>query len=205
MKNICIIANFEKTYLFSSVLDGIDKKKIFWIVVNKKQKNYLSQKFKKSNILYLPKVNQKLNNLKLKKENIKINEIINADRSLDDSLNRNMEYLVQSKSRIESFINKNKISFVIGEITWAIEILIFQICKNFNKRKVKYLNPASIRLPQNRIIFFNDIHQSTYEKRKIKGKKLTFEFFQEQKKYSNYIKEIGQNKNILYYFKNLII
>ena len=54
MKNICIIANFEKTYLFSSVLDGIDKKKIFWIVVNKKQKNYLSQKFKKSNIcIYL--------------------------------------------------------------------------------------------------------------------------------------------------------
>ena len=55
-------------------------------------------------------------------------------------------------------------------------------------------------MPQNRIIFFNDIHQSTYEKRKIKGKKLTFEFFK-SKKYSNYIKEIGQNKNILYYFK----
>ena len=51
--------------------------------------------------------------------------------NLDNSLNRNMEYLVQSKSRIESFINKNKISFVIGEITWAIEILIFQICKKF--------------------------------------------------------------------------
>ena len=29
MKNICIIANFEKTYLYSKVLRNIDKKKFF--------------------------------------------------------------------------------------------------------------------------------------------------------------------------------
>ena len=59
MKNICLIANFEKTFLFSAALKGIDKK-IFWIVVNKTQKNYLSKRFKSSNILYLPKINHQL-------------------------------------------------------------------------------------------------------------------------------------------------
>ena len=205
MKNICIIANFEKTFLFSAVLKGIDKKKIFWIVVNKTQKNYLSKRFKTSNILYLPKINQQLKNFIKKKETIKINEIIHSDRSLNDSLSENAEYLVKSKSKIENFIKNKKISFVIGEITWAIEILTFQICKSLNKNKikVKYLNPASIRLPQNRIIFFDDIQQSTYIKQKKKDQKLSFKFDIEQKQYSNYIKDINMDKDILHYYKKM--
>ena len=74
----------------------------------------------------------------MKKINIKINEIINLDRSLNNSLKRNIKYLFSQNLEIESFINKNKISFVIGEITWAIEILTFQICKKIGKKKVKY-------------------------------------------------------------------
>ena len=51
MKNICIIANFEKNLpFFHQFWMVLIKKRFFWIVVNKKQKNYLSQKFKKSNI-----------------------------------------------------------------------------------------------------------------------------------------------------------
>ena len=38
MKNICIIANFEKTYLFSEIVKKLDLNKVFWIVVNQKQK-----------------------------------------------------------------------------------------------------------------------------------------------------------------------
>jgi len=203
MKNICIIANFEKTYLFSSILKGVDKKKVYWIVANRKQKNFLYRKFKKSNILYLPKITKNLNNLK-KNEDIKINEIIYSDRSLDDGSGKNSEYLVQSKSKIENFIKNKEISFVIGELTWAIEILTFNICKNFNKKKVIYLNPSSIRLPQDRILFFNDIHQSKYLKRNKTSKILDLKFNEEQKEYSKYIEEINKNKNNFFYFKKFI-
>ena len=108
MKNICIIANFEKTYLYSKILEDIDNKKIFWIVVNKRQKKYLSSKFKKKNILYLPKISDQSNDFVNKKDDIKINEIINLDRSLNNSSKSNTKYLVESKLKIENFIKKKK-------------------------------------------------------------------------------------------------
>ena len=44
MKNICIIANFEKTYLYSSVLEGIDNKKFFGsLLIKNKKIIYLKQ------------------------------------------------------------------------------------------------------------------------------------------------------------------
>ena len=71
MKNICIIANFEKTYLFSEIVKKLDLNKVFWIVVNQKQKNFLYKKFKISNILYLPKKNEKSSNFSKLDDEIK--------------------------------------------------------------------------------------------------------------------------------------
>ena len=208
MKNICIIANFEKTYLYSKILEDIDNKKIFWIVVNKRQKKYLSSKFKKKNILYLPKISDQSNDFVNKKDDIKINEIINLDRSLNNSSKSNTKYLVESKLKIENFIKKKKISFIIGELTWAIEVLTFQICKKIGKKKVTFLNPASIRLPLNRLVFFNDIHQSSYIKRKKKDKISSIKFYNEQQAYSNYIRVLNKEMSISFYlkkFKNLLL
>lgn len=154
MKNFCIIANFEKTFLFSETVKEINKNKVFWIVVNKKQKIYLLSKFKKTNILYLPKLSKIKPNYNKDNNNIKINEIIYSDRSLDNNSYENSSYLADSKLKIENFFKKKKISLVIGELTWAIEILTYQICKNLKNKKITFLNPASIRLPQNRIVFF---------------------------------------------------
>lgn len=201
MKNICIIANFEKTYLFSEIVKKLDLNKVFWIVVNQKQKNFLYKKFKISNILYLPKKNEKSSNFSKLDDEIKINEIIYSDRSLNNSSSVNSDYLVQSKRKIENFIKRKKISFVFGELTWAIEILTFQICKKINSQKVLYLNPASIRLPQDRFIFFTDIHQSEFIKRNYKFKAKQINFNSEQKNYFHYIKKIGQKRNFLFYSK----
>ena len=44
-----------------------------------------------------------------------------------------------------------------------------------------YLNPASIRLPQDRFIFFTDIHQSEFIKRNYKFKAKQINFNSEQK------------------------
>ena len=208
MKNFCIIANFEKTFLFSETVKEINKNKVFWIVVNKKQKNYLLSKFKKTNILYLPKLSKITPNYNKDNNNIKINEIIYSDRSLDNNSYENSAYLADSKLKIENFFKKKKISLVIGELTWAIEILTYQICKNLKNKKITFLNPASIRLPQNRIVFFTDIHQSQYFKRNKKEKIKIFKLKKEQDEYSNYIKKLSQNKNLSFYLnklRNLIV
>ena len=65
MKNICIIANFEKTYLYSKILEDIDNKKIFWIIVNKRKNIYQVNSIK--NILYLPKISDNLMILLIKR------------------------------------------------------------------------------------------------------------------------------------------
>ena len=206
MKNICLIANFEKTYFFSEVTKTFNPKKIFWIVYNKELKKYLSKKFLGKNILYLPKIVENYSNSFDESSTIKLNEIVNSDRSLENKDKTNIDYLIRSSKKIKKFLINNKIDYVFGELTWSIEILTFHICKNIKLGKVQYFNPSSIRLPIDRFNFFTDIHQSKYL---IKKKKTIFElksknFFDSRKGYSKYINDISKSNNIIFYIKKLI-
>ena len=203
MKNICLIANFEKTQLFSEITKTFNPNKIFWIVYNKKLKRFLSKKFLDKNILYLPKIVENYSNSFNESSTIKLNEIINSDRSLKNKDKTNIDYLIWSSKKIKKFLIDNKIDYVFGELTWSIEILTFHICKNIKLGKIQYFNPSSVRLPLDRFNFFTDIHQSKYL---IKKKKTIFElksknFFDSRKGYSKYINDISKSNNIIFYIK----
>lgn len=206
MKNICLIANFEKTQLFFEVTKTFNPKKIFWIVYNKKLKNYLLTKFLNKNILYLPKILENYSNSFNESNIIKLNEIINSDRSLKNNDNTNIDYLNQSYKKIKKFLVNNKINYVFGELTWSIEILTFHICKNIKLGKVQYFNPSSVRLPLDRFNFFTDIHQSKYfiKKQKTILKLKSKNFSNSQKEYSKYINKISKSSNSIFYIKKLI-
>ena len=205
MKNICLIANFEKTQLFSEVTKTFDPKKIFWIVYNEKLKNYLSTKFLDKNILYLPKIIENYSNSFNESNTIKLNEIVNSDRSLKNNDKTNIDYLNNSSKKIEKFLVNNKINYVFGELTWSIEILTFHICKKIGLAKIQYFNPSSIRIPLNRFNFFTDLHQSEYliKKKNIFAIKF-INTFSCQKEYSKYINGISKSSNSIFYIKKLI-
>lgn len=170
MKNLCFIANFEKTILLKAIANQIKKKtsyNIFWIVVNKKLAIDLEQEFGKGNICLVNKNFEK--NYKINKElivKIKLNEIIFQDRSLKKSSEKDYEYLKYATSIINEFIIKNKIEFIYGEITWAHEIIAYNLCNVLNLVDCHFFNPSTIRFPLNYFLFFKDSQQTNYFKRK---------------------------------------
>ena len=87
-------------------------------------------------------------------DKIKLNEILYQDRCLDKNSSKDLRYLEITSLKIYEFLNKNKIKFVYGEITWAHEILTYKICNLFKSLNCKFYNPSTIRFPLNYFLFF---------------------------------------------------
>ena len=165
MINICFIANFEKTYFFEAIAEKILEKKkhqIFWLVNNKKQFDKLKLKFGSNNVCLINKDIEKNIFNKNISDKIKLNEILYQDRCLDKNSSKDLRYLEITSLKIYEFLNKNKIKFVYGEITWAHEILTYKICNLFKSLNCKFYNPSTIRFPLNYFLFFKNHDQSEY-------------------------------------------
>ncbi len=159
VKNICFVANFEKTFVFDKVADQLilldPNVEIFWIVVNNKLFNFLKTKYKSSNILYIPK-DIPISDADINIHDLKINEIVYYDRFLSLDIEKGINYLNKSKKHIYNFINKNNLDYIFGESTWAHELLISRICNYHLELSCSFLSPQMIRLPQNRFAFFKN-------------------------------------------------
>ena len=152
---ICFVANFSKTYLFDKIasllkLKGFD---IYWIVVNEKLYKYLLERYDKEKILYISKKNVKIDSEYI--GDFKINEIIYGDRVWKYSIEDGIKFLKNIQKPIYDFINKNSISLLIGEKTWAHELLISRIVKN-KFVNVKFYNIITARLPDDRLFFVDN-------------------------------------------------
>lgn len=159
VKNICFVANFEKTFVFDKVADQLilldPNVEIFWIVVNNKLFNFLKTKYKSSNILYIPK-DIPISDDDINIHDLKINEIVYYDRFLSLDIEKGINYLNKSKTHIYNFIKKNNLDYIFGESTWAHELLISRICNYHLELSCSFLSPQMIRLPQDRFAFFKN-------------------------------------------------
>ena len=158
-KQICFIANYDKTYFFDKIAQELKKQGIivYWIVVNEFLNNFLVENYGKEKILYLNKSIDKRGPI----SEYKINELVQGDRILRKDREKGKNFLVSIQSLIYSFLNTNKVSFVFGELTWAHEVLIHRICSQNKELNCKFLNPHTIRIPNGRFAFFEDEFQST--------------------------------------------
>ena len=65
---------------------------------------------------------------------------------------RALKYLATCDRLVRDFLSQNHIEVVFGEQTWAIELLIGQIC---HERGTPHLVPHTVRIPDPRFGFFN--------------------------------------------------
>jgi len=171
MKNICFIANFEKTAFFESIAQKLLEQKnynIYWLVVNKKQSEKLKLKFGDENVCL---INKKVNCNYFNKElinKIRLNEILFQDRSLNEGSKDDLNYLELATSKIYEFLNINNIKYIYGELTWAHELITLKICDLNKSLNCKFFSPSTIRFPLDHFLFFTNSEQSKFFKRSIK-------------------------------------
>jgi hypothetical protein len=176
-KNICFVANFEKTFVFDKVADQLSLTdaniQIFWIVVNSKLYSYLKAKNKIANILYLPKnIDSSIENIKV--EDCNVNEIVNHDRFLSLNSVEGINYLNKIKKHIYGFLKNNNIAHVFGESTWGHELLISRICNYNHELYCQYHSPQIVRLPQDRFAFFNNESENIIREGCLDYQKLSY-------------------------------
>ena len=90
----------------------------------------------------------------------KINELIFGDRVLRHNPSEGVQFLTNIQRPIYDFIKSNTIELVLGELTWAHEILTHRMCTQQTELNCKFLNPHVVRIPNNRFAFFTDERQS---------------------------------------------
>jgi hypothetical protein len=156
---ICFIANYQKTLFFQAISKVLREKsaEIFWITINKEQSNLISKDTPKENTIRIDKSILKSNNRPI--GDFKIKELVFGDRCLKHE-SWGIEFLEKIQEPLYNFIHSNKIDIIIGELTWAHEILAFRIINGSPLINTKFLNPHTIRIPSKRFAFFTNEFQS---------------------------------------------
>ncbi|MCU4177466.1 hypothetical protein [Carboxylicivirga sp. N1Y90] len=160
MKNICFVDNHNKTSFFLEVAKQlINEADSFWIVFSKKRYDLLSKFFEVENILLL---NKDIRDKKSVGE-FKIIELAHMDRVLRFNTSAGIRYLRNLQLPFINFIRNNKINLVVGEMTYAHEVLMYRMLVWDSLRSnCIYLNPHTIRIPSNRFAFFNSPDQNKF-------------------------------------------
>lgn len=153
MKNICFVSNFEKTYIFKKITDSLSEEyQVFWICVSSKYYEFLkSEGVKSENILFIPK---NYSGTETCEGDYKLNELVSFDRFLSKNIAEGISYLSKIQSPISSFLKRNEIKYVFGELTWAHELLISRITTKLDC--CDYYNPHTVRIPSDRFAFYKD-------------------------------------------------
>lgn len=160
MNRICFISNHFKTYFFEKIALKLRDKgySISWIVHNDKYYKHLIKNWDSDGILLIRRdcsqVGRKAENLF-----IEYNDIILSDRVLCKDIKSSKEYLNKLHDQLTQFIEKHDITTVVGENTWAHELLLMRLMRAQGK---KYLNLHTARIPYDKFFIFQNEYQTEY-------------------------------------------
>ena len=162
-KNICFVANYEKTLLFAKVADKLTDANIFWITVNRTLYQSLAERYPKESILLIDKEYVLAN----KKDGFdsspyKLNEMWYGDRVLKNE-SWGQTYLSNLSGIYYDFISKNNIDFIFGEQTWSHELLAHRVSSLNSELECQFLSPHTVRMPSGKFAFFKDEFQSAIQ------------------------------------------
>lgn len=157
--SICFVANFYKTYFFHEIglilkASGVN---VSWVVSKAEQYDFLKQNYGESQVLYINrtfinKPNQPVGDFRL-------NELVFGDRVFKYEMEKGLSFLQNIQKPIYDFLKKHKTRLVVGEMTWAHEVLIKRICEKKGELNCVYLECSLVRIPNNRFAFFTDESQ----------------------------------------------
>jgi hypothetical protein len=151
MMNICFVANYALTKLYSEIAKRLNAN-IYWIVVSDDIHNDLLEDFDNNKILrikYLKKEIPTYESL-----DIVYNDIVLGDRRLKFNPSNGKNYLKRISREIFEFLTFNQIEIVFGEVTWAHEIIVHRVQTQLRSRN--YLIPHDVREPKGKFTFFKD-------------------------------------------------
>jgi hypothetical protein len=160
-KKIAFIANYQKTYFYDAIAQKLrnSEYEIFWFSVDTRLTQFLKEEYGSDKVL---DISRSLSAHKVNSSNIKIYEILHIDRVLSLYSNDDEEYLLRLEYHVRKFLHINQISYVFGELTWAHELIIFDIVEELDA--CEFLNPHTVRIPNKRFGFFSDRFQSNLKK-----------------------------------------
>jgi len=158
--NICFVANYSKTFFFHEVAIRLQANEIdvCWVVVNRKLRDFLIEKYGSDAVLYLSK-----DDAELRRESVgdfRLNELVYGDRALRYQTKWAYPFLNNIQQPVYEFLKQHEVRFVFGELTWAHEILIHRLVASHQELKSVYYCPHTVRIPVGRFGFFKDEYQS---------------------------------------------
>lgn len=158
--NICFIANYYKTYFFHEIAVQLQAKEVdvCWIVVNRKLRDFLVERYGAEAVLYISKDDTE--NACEPIGNFRLNELVYGDRTLKYQKHKAYSFLNNIQQPVFAFLKRHDVRFVFGEITWAHEILIHRLVNSCQELRAAYYCPHTIRMPVGRFGFFRDEYQS---------------------------------------------
>ena len=158
--SICFVANFYKTYFFHKIALQLEQNgiNVFWIVPKESQIDFLSTYYPKERILSINR--SCIKNKGIPVNDYKINELIFGDRVLRHEYRNGQRFLINIQQPIYNFIVENNIQTILGEVTWAHELLIHRIVSVQTELNCKYFSMHTVRIPNGRFAFFKDEKQS---------------------------------------------
>lgn len=160
MTTICFIANFNKTYFFHAIAQKLKQQSvnICWITVSSKLYKYLKKNYDTDSVLLVNRTYVDINSDPV--GDFRINELVYGDRALCHFKDEGIKLLTNIQRPIYDFIKAQNIRWVVGEVTWAHELLVHRMTKNCEELDCTFLNPHTIRIPNGRFAFFLDEFQS---------------------------------------------
>ena len=159
-RNVAFVSNYYKTEFFSEIAKRLREEGVgvYWFSVNSRIDARLREDYPAESVLYLGKGYKDKRSEKVGE--FKLNELIHGDRALRHYQGWATDYLVNIQKPVYEFIRRNEIGLVLGEITWAHELLIHRICSQQKELGSRYLNLHTVRIPNGRFAFFEDEFQS---------------------------------------------
>jgi len=169
MRRLAFITNFSKTKFYAElarILQNQYAAEIFWISTASYWTNYLVEHgVETTRILDLQNglscVDMKDKNGPVK--SLPINKLLMLDRGWKKNPNLTTENLRKSYRLISSFLVQHNIEVIVGEITWAVELLSQYIAKEQGRL---FVLPHTMRVPSDRFLFFTELESSFLNFRK---------------------------------------
>lgn len=135
---------------------------VFWITINQGWFDYLKKHVARDRLFFLPTpildpVTEKPNcNLidELEKQfaDFNISKWIFSDRGLiGRNYEQSLQMLCSFAERLKNVLVDQQISHLLGEMTFAYELVAYYVCRYLNK---KYLYPDTAKIPSDRFAFF---------------------------------------------------
>ncbi|RMG84293.1 MAG: hypothetical protein D6714_08250 [Bacteroidetes bacterium] len=157
--NICFIANYSYTYLYHELAKSLRDAgiQVFWIANNRKLYNFLTARYDPESVLFISRKHFHKTNRPV--ADFKLHELIYGDRVLRYEPQNGLAFLQNIQRPIYDFLQHNQIRVVMGELTWAHEILIHRMCRQRPELNCSFISPHVVRIPDNRFAFFTDERQ----------------------------------------------